>query len=280
MVFQRKADGTVDLTWSYSDAQIAAQDPDKGSADFAGFRIYKAATAPRQSAGDIMNAEGVSADNSTDGGTMIGDPSNGTKFTSASTGPYTMVLDIPAASVGDYGGNGTYTWNDTKVAIGLTYWYYVAAYDAAGTSTPHGSVPSLESYYTMCYPMQAAPDGGGGMISDTPPATTVSVESLTYDGLDGSTNDVFVAPNPWRGSVMETYHGATTAISYFVRFYNVKSGDDIRVFDVGGNLVYESAATAAGSFDWNLVSRTRNQVVTGVYYWQVGDQSGKLAVIR
>ena len=66
-----KADGTVDLTWSYSDAQIAAQDPDKGSADFAGFRIYKAATAPRQSSGDIMNAEGVSADNSTDGGTMF-----------------------------------------------------------------------------------------------------------------------------------------------------------------------------------------------------------------
>ena len=267
--------GTVDLTWSYSDAQIAAVDPDKGSADFAGFRIYKAATAPRQSSGDIMTAEGVSAD--AEGQSAV---ANGTPFTSASTGPYTMVLDIPAASVGDYGGNGTYTWNDTKVAIGLTYWYYVAAYDAAGTSTPHGSVPSLESYYTMCYPMQAAPDGGGGMISDTPPATTVSVESLTYDGLDGSTNDVFVAPNPWRGSVMETYHGATTANSYFVRFYNVKSGDDIRVFDVGGNLVYESAATAAGSFDWNLVSRTRNQIVTGVYYWQVGDQSGKLAVIR
>jgi len=269
------AGGTVDLTWSYSDAQIAAVDPDKGSADFAGFRIYKAATAPRQSSGDIMTAEGVSAD--AEGQSAV---ANGTPFTSASTGPYTMVLDIPAGSVGDYGGNGTYSWNDTKVAIGLTYWYYVSAYDAAGTDAVHGSVPSLESYYTMCYPMQAAPDGGGGMISDTPPATTVSVESLTYDGLDGSTNDVFVAPNPWRGSVMETFHGATTANSYFVRFYNVKSGDDIRVFDVGGNLVYESAATAAGSFDWNLVSRTRNQIVTGVYYWQVGDQSGKLAVIR
>ena len=270
------AGGTVDLTWSYSDAQIAAVDPDKGSTDFAGFRIYKAATAPRQSAGDIMTAEGVSAD--AEGETAV---ANGQPFTSASTGPYTMVLDIPSADLANYSnGDGTYSWNDTKVAIGLTYWYYVSAYDAAGTSTPHGSVPSLESYYTMCYPMQAAPDGGGGMISDTPPATTVSVESLTYDGLDGSTNDVFVAPNPWRGSVMETFHGATTANSYFVRFYNVKSGDDIRVFDVGGNLVYESAATAAGSFDWNLVSRTRNQIVTGVYYWQVGDQSGKLAVIR
>jgi len=274
------AAGKVEVTWTYSDAQIAALDPDKGTADFAGFRIYKAATAPRQSSSDIMTAEGVSADNSTDGGTMVGDPSAGTKFTSASTGPYTMVLDIPAGSVGTYGGNGTYTWTDENVAIGLTYWYYVAAYDAAGSDALHGSVPSLESYYTMCYPMQAAPDGGGGLISDTPPATTVSVESLTYEGLDGSTEDVFVAPNPWRGSVMETFHGATTANTYFVRFYNVKSGDAIRVFDVGGNLVYESSASEAGSFDWNLVSRTRNQVVTGIYYWQVGDQSGKLAVIR
>ena len=274
------AAGKVEVTWTYSDAQIAALDPDKGTADFAGFRIYKAATAPRQSSSDIMTAEGVSADNSTDGGTMVGDPSAGTKFTSASTGPYTMVLDIPAGSAGTYGGNGTYTWTDENVAIGLTYWYYVAAYDAAGSDALHGSVPSLESYYTMCYPMQAAPDGGGGLISDTPPATTVSVESLTYEGLDGSTEDVFVAPNPWRGSVMETFHGATTANTYFVRFYNVKSGDAIRVFDVGGNLVYESEASTAGSFDWNLVSRTRNQVVTGIYYWQVGDQSGKLAVIR
>jgi hypothetical protein len=98
--------------------------------------------------------------------------------------------------------------------------------------------------------------------------------------LDGSTEDVFVAPNPWKADIMETFHGATTAKGYFVRFYNVKLDDDIKVFDVGGNLVYEGNASSAGSYDWNLVSRTRNQVSTGIYYWKVGDQSGKLAVIR
>jgi phage terminase large subunit GpA-like protein len=106
------------------------------------------------------------------------------------------------------------------------------------------------------------------------------VESLTYDGLKGSTNDVFVAPNPWKAGVMETFHGATTANTYFVRFYNVKDGDDLRIYDVGGNLVFEEWFLDAGSFDWNLVSRTRNQVSTGIYYWEVGDQTGKLAVIR
>jgi len=278
---QTNALGQIEVTWSYSDAQISAADPDKGTADFAGFRVYKAAAAPRVSSSDIMTAEGVSADNSSDGGTMIGDPTVGAKFTSASTGPYTLEKDIGSADLSTYAnGDGTYTWTDENAAMGLTYWYYVSAYDLAGTDAVHGSVPSLESYYTMCYPMQAAPDGGGGMISDTPPATTVSVESLTYTGLDGETNDVFVAPNPWRGSVMEKFHGATTANSYFVRFYNVKNGEAIRVFDVGGNLVYKATATNDGPFEWNLVSRTRNQVVTGVYYWQVGNQSGKLAVIR
>ena len=274
------AEGKASVTWSYSDSQIAAIDPDKGVADFAGFRIYKAATAPRQNSGYIMGVEGISADNLDNGGSMVGDPDEGTDFTSAATGPYTMVLDIPVGDIGNYGGSGTYTWTDEKVAIGLTYWYYVAAYDAAGSDDVHGSVPSMESFYTMCYPMQPAPDGGGGEISSVPPALTVSVESLTYDGLDGSTEDVFVAPNPWKADIMETFHGATTANTYFVRFYNVKSGDDIRVFDVGGNLVYEGNASSAGSYDWNLVSRTRNQVSTGIYYWKVGDQSGKLAVIR
>lgn len=272
------SDGKVEVTWTYTDGKIAAVDPDKGEADFAGFRIYKAATAPRQNSADL----GLVADNLNDGGEMIGDVSQGTDFTSSATGPYTMVLDIPSASIGDYSnGDGTYTWKDENVAIGLTYWYYVSAYDAAGTSTTHGSVPSLESYYTMCYPMQAAPDGLGGEISDVPPALTVSVDELSYTDLDGNAStDVFVAPNPWKASVMETFHGATTAQGFFVRFYNVKNGDDVQVFDVAGNLVFEGSATEDGSFDWNLVSRSRNQVSTGVYYWKVGSQTGKLAVVR
>jgi hypothetical protein len=271
------AEGKVSVTWSYSDAQIAAVDPDKGAADFAGFRIYKAATAPRQNSADL----GLEADNLDNGGSMVGDVSQGTDFTSTATGPYSMVLDIPEANIGTYGSNGTYTWIDENVAIGLTYWYYVAAYDAVGSDAVHGSVPSLESYYTMCYPMQGSPDGLGGQISDVPKAHTVSVDVLTYENLDNeASSDVFVAPNPWKADVMETYHGATTPQVFFVRFYNVKNGDDVQVFDVAGNLVYEGSATDDGSFDWNLVSRTRNQVSTGIYYWKVGSQTGKLAVIR
>ena len=269
------SDGNIKVSWSYSDAQIATADPDKGADDFAGFRIYRSVS-NSVNAADLFSQEGITIE-------PEADIDQSTPYYPNQSGPFTLVADIPLSEISNYfdSSSNLYQWTDDNTLLFSKHWYYVAAYDAAGTDAVHGSVPSLESYYTMCYPMQAAPDGGGGMISDTPPATTVSVDTLTYTNIDNkSVEDVFVAPNPWRGSVMETFHGATTANSYFVRFYNVQSGDDIRVFDVGGNLVYESTATAVGSFDWNLVSRTRNQIVTGVYYWQVGDQSGKLAVIR
>ena len=124
--------GQVEVTWSYSDAQIEALDPDKGRADFAGFRVYKASAAPRVSSSDIKTAEGYVADNSTDGGYMVGDPSVGTKFTSSSTGPYTLEQDISFADLSTYSNDdGTYTWTDDNVAMGLIYCCLLYTSDAA-----------------------------------------------------------------------------------------------------------------------------------------------------
>ena len=53
------------------------------------------------------------------------------------------------------------------------------------------------------------------------------------------------------------------------------------MYDVAGNLVFKSDAVAEkGTYDWNLISRTGIQISTGVYYWRVDDENGKLAVIR
>jgi hypothetical protein len=189
---------------------------------------------------------------------------------------------IAEGSASDFGSGSSFSYIDEKVAIGLMYWYYVAAYDKGGSSATHGTVPSLESYYTMCYPMVAAPDGSGNMIPTAPPATVVSLETLTYKDLDDKeSTSIFVSPNPWKLSIMSKYHGADNPTGYFMRFYNVKSGDIVKIYDVTGNLVYASDAIASsGSWDWNLLSRTRNQVSTGVYFWKVGATTGKLAVIR
>ena len=55
-----------------------------------------------------------------------------------------------------------------------------------------------------------------------------------------------------------------------------------------GNLIktLEHESTVVGTEEWDLISRTRNQIVTGVYYYRVEDhatgevQTGKLIVIR
>ena len=264
--------GYVKIDWAYTAAQQAAVDPDIGSADFAGFRVYRTVAAPASKTSDIFTAEGVTAEDTEA-------LANGTDFPGHAAGPYKLLKEGPASA---FGSGESFSYTDEKVAVGLMYWYYVAAYDNGGTSATHGTVPSLESYYTMCYPMVAAPDGSGNMIPTAPAATVVALEELEYTDINKKTSsDVFVSPNPWRLSIMSKYHGSDSPTGYFMRFYNVKSGDVVRIYDVTGNLVYESDEVAAnGSWDWNLVSRTRNQVSTGVYFWKVGDTTGKLAVIR
>ncbi len=266
------SEGFVKIDWAYTAAQQAAIDPDKGVADFDGFRVYRAVAAPASKTADIFSAEGITAEDSE----ALG---NGTDFPGHAAGPYKMIAE---GSASDFGSSESFSYTDEKVAIGLMYWYYVAAFDKAGSDAVHGSVPSLESFYTMCYPMVPAPDGSGNLIPTAPPATVVSLETLTYTDLDSkSSTDIFVSPNPWKLEVMQTYHGADSPTGYFMRFYNVKTNDIVKIYDVTGNLVYESDKIAAnGSWDWNLVSRTRNQISTGVYFWKVGDQTGKLAVIR
>lgn len=74
---ETQSDGTVKITWTYSDEQIAAVDPDKGEADFAGFRVYRAQAAPAQTSETIFAAEGVTADNIPDED-MVGDITQGT----------------------------------------------------------------------------------------------------------------------------------------------------------------------------------------------------------
>jgi hypothetical protein len=262
---------------------MAAVDPDIGAADFAGFRVYRSSPVPRKSSADL----GLVADNLDDGGSMVGDVSQGGAFSPSASGPYFEIADIPYSGgsfsmVDGFMDMGeTYMFTDENVAIGVNYWYYVAAYDAGGESATHGTLPSLESFYTMCYPLVSDPYGVD-MIPTAPPMYTVKPEELEYTDLAGNTAaSVFVTPNPWRAADLEAYHGAATATGYFIRFYNVDIGDIVEVYDVAGNLVFESDAVAEkGSYDWNLISRTDIQISTGIYYWRVGDENGKLAVIR
>ena len=257
--FVVKEDKTIDITWTYSEAQRTAVDPNKGVADFAGFRVYRSSTAPQVSMTNFL----TDAMKDTDlGGSDIDFP--GLPFSPREMGPFTNISGDLTTAIRSY--------KDENVTFGMSYWYYVAAFDDAGTDLVHGDVPSLESYSTMCY-------GGSsswGTESGTPPA-------FEYWGKYSSDNvaadQVFVAPNPWKASISSEIFGAGGAQGYFVRFINTAS-QQIKIFDAAGTLVWESEGDTGDSYAWNLISKAGVQVVTGVYYWKVGESIGKLAVIR
>ena len=255
---ETQSDGSILVSWSYSD--VNAVDPDKGTADLAGFRVYRASTSPQTSMSDHLDEPDMLDYDL--GESDIDFP--GLPFSPREMGPFTNISDNLATDVRSY--------KDENVTFGMSYWYYVAAFDAAGTDAVHGDVPSLESYSTMCY-------GGSsswGTESGTPPA-------FEYWGKYSSDNvaaeQVFVAPNPWKASISSEIFGAGGAQGYFVRFINTAS-QQIKIFDAAGTLVWESEGDTGDSYAWNLISKAGVQVVTGVYYWKVGESIGKLAVIR
>jgi len=152
------SDGSVKVSWSYTDDQISAIDPDKGVADFAGFRIYR-------SVNDSLNTANLF----TEEDIIIESDANideSTPYYPNQSGPFKLIADIPASDIGNYSvsSSGLYEWTDENIVPLKKHWYFVSAYDDAGTDEIHGSVPPLESYYTMCYPMVEAPDGSGGLI--------------------------------------------------------------------------------------------------------------------
>ena len=248
-------DGTLQINWAYSDP---GNDPDKGTPDFAGFRVYRSSTSPQVSISDYLDVDMLD----TDLGGSLGFP--GEPFSPREMGPFTDISGDLATDVK--------TFKDANVTFGMSYWYYVAAFDNAGSDAVHGAVPSLESYSTMCY--------GGSSTWGTESGT---VPAFDYWGKYSSANvaagEVFVAPNPWKASISSDIFGAGGALGYFVRFINTNS-QPIKVFDAAGTLVWESEGDTGDTYAWNLISDAGVQVVTGVYYWKVGDSTGKLAVIR
>ncbi|MDP6456776.1 MAG: T9SS type A sorting domain-containing protein [Candidatus Marinimicrobia bacterium] len=263
--FVVKEDKTIDIFWTYTAAQKGAVDPDKGVADFAGFRVYRSAPAPQASMADHLDSDMIDSDL----GGSVDFP--GAPFGPREMGPWKLLKDGTADDFSD--GGDVYTYNDADVTYGMTYWYYVAAYDEAGSDLVHGDVPSLESYSTMNY----GGNSGWGTESTTPPS--FQFWGPFEEASTKSAETVFVAPNPWKTEVSETFFGAAGALGYFVRFINTDN-QEINVYDASGNLVWHSTEATGTSYSWNLISDSGVQVATGVYFWSVGDQTGKLAIIR
>lgn len=268
------ADIRIRVYWEND--QEDAVDPDLGKADFAGYRIYRAALGPLSNSKEILEAEGLE---------LPPNIEQSKPFAGDTGGPYHVIKEIPKAELSTYqigtsGATKQYEFIDGNVALGFDYWYYVAAYDEGdpsvtswqGTPLPNG-LPSLESYRTMNYPLNEV-----GTPS-SPPRISVSLSAATQQSF--KEDGVFALPNPWKPNVFDKG----------VIFLNVPPRARIKVFDVQGDLVQsieknDDASLGLGQIEWNVLSRTNTLVVAGVYFFRVEDldtgavKFGKLIIQR
>ena len=154
------ADGKIEVLWNDNAEGVA--DPDLGTADFAGYKIYKSRAFP------VFNSleDGMVWMNNGQVNPLFAKKVDGEwelqseylktwvrKQEGGQWGPYHEQINIPAASKGNYAlassdpeyANGfRYVWKDEAldVNLGFTYWHSVAAYDEGG-SVWTGVIPNL-----------------------------------------------------------------------------------------------------------------------------------------
>jgi len=151
----------------------------------------------------------------------------------------------------------------------VDYWVNVTAFDFG---SPASDLPSLESSII------------NGAINVYPQET---VDSVLSKGLG-----VYVYPNPYRIDGKYKVNGyedpATNKLSpeyqRRIHFANLPTTCTIRIFTLDGDLVQEiehnlpASDPNAGHDSWDLTTRNRQQVVSGLYYWTVESTDGEVQI--
>jgi hypothetical protein len=145
-------------------------------------------------------------------------------------------------------GTVAHSYTDTTVKPGFPYYYVVTALDDDGLESPKNNY--LKD-----------PDGNPLVI--VIPAEVGSVE------------DVVVVPNPYPGAAPWT----ATEIADKIEFHNVPAHCKIKIYTLSGDLVQTLVnETGQGSIAWNLLSRSGQKVVSGVYIYKVETPDGDYKV--
>lgn len=157
--------------------------------------------------------------------------------------------------------DGLYEFMDEDVTNGFLYYYTVSAYDRGS-----GSLPSLETGKTVDL-----------FTSPGPKATGTTVD----------TKAIRVVPNPF---VVNAPWDMTPTVDNpsqeRLQFQNVPEGSKITVFNLAGDMIIELKQQGdVGFVDWDLITRNRQKVVSGLYMYVVepleGDNYiGKFVVVR
>lgn len=87
---------------------------------------------------------------------------------------------------------------------------------------------------------------------------------------------IYIYPNPYI---------PYESIKKKITFTNLKSGTEIKIFNIAGDIVYEDISTKDGHYEWPVINKDNKEVASGVYIYILkkdGDKikSGKIAIIR
>jgi len=184
--------------------------------------------------------------------------------------------ELPDVDTG-MAGIGKYRFVDTRVKNGFWYWYAVTAYDEGTFRLQiHGTDPPE----TTRIPVDPPKFGKFTQNMVRVMARTTPTQTL---------DDVYVVPNPYRGgAAWDLAESQVEPTGRRVRFFNVPERATVRIFSLSGDLVAvleHDARDEDRQLSWNLISRNRQDTVSGVYLYHVttpdGQRTtGKFVIIR
>jgi hypothetical protein len=204
-------------------------------------------------------------------------------------------------------------WNasDLTNPLGIHKVYPTASRDNKADTTEEGklryyeyeyAVPNLEPSVPYYFAVTAFDFGslkvGLGSLESSPLVNAIMEYPLSSaDSVEATGMKVTVYPNPYRingGYARAGYENRertkSAERSRVINFANLPHQCTIRIYSPTGDLVQQidhnmpEGSAGASHESWNVISRNTQEVVTGIYLWQVstpmGDQVGKLVIIK
>ncbi|MBU0692700.1 hypothetical protein KKC97_08990 [bacterium] len=162
-------------------------------------------------------------------------------------------LGMPEDSIPLGDGEFQYYYEDTDLIPGKTYWYTVRAFDTGVVGA--GVLTS-------------------GRTGNTQKVTIAPAVTSSDPTMSRKLSDVYVYPNPYRGSHAREQAGVERSGSRFydrqIYFANLPETCIIRVFSLAGDhlaTIQHSGATSQAA--WNMITRHSQEIVSGIYYYTV-----------
>ncbi len=261
----------VKIRWNNVSELVA--DPLTGELDFAGYKVWKAEQweRPQGSTGPtpdlwILLAEYRLPEHI--------DPATGqVELNAARNEAVTTPCDTLDAEKGLYVYPvGYYQHLDEHVLPGFTYFYSVTAFDMTDTDEYDVRTGKMEKFSIECRHVASEHQA---VVPLTEPRA----------GMD----EVFVTPNPYYGGAQwDLVPNPKDPTGTHVDFMNLPKGPwTINIYTVAGDLVRtleNDGAVDVGQARWDLVSRSGQDVVTGIYLYSVeseyGSKVGKFLILN